>query len=242
MVETLSGRRALVTGASRGIGRAIALALAKQGARLALLARNESDLSTAKDRCVELGAEAWSFAIDLADKRALGEIVDRAARELGGLDLVVHAAGIGYMKPVLESSLDDWENVVSTNLIAAMNVSRLALPYLVESKSDPIVVLIGSISSHITYAGGTAYCASKHGLAGFAGALFEDVRSRGVRVSMISPGWVATEMIAGLGTSIDRRAILQPEDVAEAVLFAIHFPARGCPSEIVLRNVQPPWI
>jgi NAD(P)-dependent dehydrogenase (short-subunit alcohol dehydrogenase family) len=238
MITSIRGKVALITGASRGIGRAIACGLAEEGCRLSLIARGEAQLEETKEMSEDRGAEVATFTADVTDGSVIADVFGRTADAFGGIDIVVNNAGTGHLASIMEADGADWARTIDVNLRAAMESTRLAVPYL-RKRGGGTIIFIASLSSKIAYGGGGAYCASKHGLLGFAGAVFEDVRGFGIRVCSICPGFVNTELIEGLG--IAPKAIIQPDDVADAVRFAAKFGGTACPTEIVIRSQTPPY-
>ena len=232
----LSGRRALITGASRGIGRAIAESLANAGADVALLARGSTEAVVRS--CSKHGRNAFSLTADMTRVDQLEAAVARAAESLGGLDVLVNAAGSSWVGPVHRVSDQTWRSMVDVNLTGAMESVRLALPHL-RSSSHGHILFIGSVASRAVYAGGAGYCATKHGLLGFAGSLYEELRALRIKVTTICPGVVDTEMTKGEWAGFDRSAMLRPTDVADAAMYVMSCGPRACPTEIILRCHHP---
>ena len=233
MINNISGKVALVTGASRGIGRSIAVMLAQEGCNVALVARNEKSLEETATECKKHGVNTFCFLQDLTDTAELPGMVDQVASKMGGIDILINNAGIASMVSVQDSDPGDWKRLLDINLYATMEMTRVTLPYIMRRKGG-CIIFISSISAKITYAGGAAYCASKHAINGFAGSVFEDVRHHNIKVCSICPGYVNTDMVSELG--IDRSTMTQPEDVAEAVRFVVRFPSTACPTEIIIKS------
>ncbi len=227
-----------ITGASRGIGAAIATALAKPGAVLALLGRDDASLRPTADSCRAYGATAACFAADLSRSAELAPLVSRIQEACGPIHTLINNAGLFLEAPILEGDMEAWDQALDVNLKAAIHLTRHALKAMPEGGA---VVFIASSASRRAYAGGTNYCAAKFGLLGFAGALFEDVRERGIKVCSILPGVVDTGMHDG-DDSLDKAKMIQPEDVAAAVAFALSMPSRTCPTEIALQPQRAPKI
>ncbi|PSJ40501.1 SDR family oxidoreductase [Allosphingosinicella deserti] len=224
--------RAIVTGASRGIGRAIALELASSGAHLALVARRKEPLDMVAEEVSALGGFARTFPCDLTRTGTLADLVERIAAALGGIDTLINNAGAFDLTPVGEADLDRWDHVLDLNLRAVIHLSRHALPHL-QRNSCSTIVNVASVAGKDYLAKGGIYGASKFGLFGFAGALFEDVRNQGVKVCTIAPGQVAAARIDGAPPHPS--AAVPAGDIARVVAFVIGFPATSCPTEIVLR-------
>jgi NADP-dependent 3-hydroxy acid dehydrogenase YdfG len=226
--------QALVVGGSSAIGRAVAAELAGLGLRLTLWGRDPDRLAASAQAC---GGRV--DAVELTDAAAVAGAVERLTAG-GPLRAVVYAAGVFDWAPADQADVAAWEEVLTVNLTAAAVLTRLALPALIAAAPSALVYL-GSGAAHQAFATNAAYVASKHGLAGLARATFLDVRDRGVKVSLVSPGLVAAG--AGLLSPAGRRApehLLAPEDVAAAVRFVVTFPARGCPTEIRLQPQRTP--
>jgi NADP-dependent 3-hydroxy acid dehydrogenase YdfG len=238
--HSIRGRAALVTGASRGIGRAVALALAAEGCDVALLARGVEGLQETARACEAHDVQALCLAVDLTDDASLQAAVVRAVEAFEGIDILVNNAGIMLRDTVPDADPDDWDRMLDVNLRAVMRLTRLTLPHMGRADRG-VIVNISSIAGKVTYSGGAGYCASKHGLLGFTGALFEDVRERGIKVCAVCPGFVRTDMV-GEGRNLDPSKMIQPEDVAEAVLFVAKFPGTACPTELTLRPQRTPYV
>ncbi|MEM6580642.1 MAG: SDR family oxidoreductase [Pseudomonadota bacterium] len=227
----------LITGASRGIGRAIALALADEGHNLFLLARDERALDECAMAASDKGAEVDFVAGDLADKTYTDRAVSRAEETFGAVDVLINNAGTAMHQPVQALDMDKWRQIMDVNLDAAVYMSSKLVPQMVARRAGA-VINISSISSRITSAGSAMYCASKHALNGFTGCLFEDVREYGIKVSTIMPGFVDTALTQGAGLVGEK--MIRAEDVAEAVRYVLSSSAACCPTEIVLRPQHSP--
>lgn len=216
---------ALITGASRGIGRAIALRLAADGRPLALLARTESALRNVAAEAEASGADAVPILCDVADPDQVAAAVARVRDRLGPIRIVVNNAGIFLDRPMQETRLEQWERVLRVNLTAPFLVTKAAWPDMTRAGGG-VVVNIASKAAIQGYAGQSAYCAGKAGLLGWARALAIEGRPHNIRVHNICPGGVATEFIAGtpLAERLAGQVMLQPDDIAEAVRFCISQP------------------
>ncbi|HEX6587659.1 MAG TPA: SDR family oxidoreductase [Longimicrobiales bacterium] len=228
-MQDLTGKVALVTGASRGIGRAIAEGLARTGASVALTARGKADLDAAVKA---IGGKARGYTADMRSADACARLVESVAADFGRLDVLINNAGVGVFRPVAEMTVEEWETVLRTNLDALFYMTRPSLPLL--KKQGGWIINIGSLAGANAFPGGAAYNASKFGLIGFSEALMQEVRHDGVRVSYIMPGSVATE---GFGEADWK---IQPEDVAQLVLDLLAMPDRALPSRIEVRPSRPP--
>jgi NAD(P)-dependent dehydrogenase (short-subunit alcohol dehydrogenase family)/uncharacterized protein YndB with AHSA1/START domain len=227
----IANQRVLVTGGSSGIGLAVAEALAEEGAEVALLARNELGLAAAKRKLAESGAEAITITADVTDRKGLTAAVDEAARQLGGLDVLVTAAvGLSFGRFV-ETEPEDFEATVETVLGGTVDTIRAALPHLERSRGA--VVTIGSIAAHMPLPGMAAYTASKHGLVGFLETVRVELEESGssVTLSLVNPGAVDTPLWSNLESSTGllppsppSPTLYSPESIAEAVVAVVRHP------------------
>jgi NAD(P)-dependent dehydrogenase (short-subunit alcohol dehydrogenase family) len=235
MDRFLSGKRALVTGGTRGIGRAISAALLKEGAAVALCGRMQESVELAVEGLrEETGGTVLGRAADVScweDVEALFEFADR---ELGALDILVNNAGIGIFRSVEELTPQEFKRVVDTNLTGAFYCSHLAVPRL-RRQGGGFIINISSLAGKNPFAGGAAYNASKFGLNGFSEAMMMDHRYDDIRVCYIMPGSVATGFGAGGGQDWK----IAPEDIAEIVLGVLNMPERVLISRVEVRPAKP---
>lgn len=193
----LENKVALVTGASRGLGKAIALALAGEGAQMALVARDVRQLETAAAECRNKGAKAAVFPADLSREEEIGRLAEQVQAAYGRVDILVNNAGINIRKPLVEFTLDEWRQVIDTNLTSVFLMCRAFIP-LMKGRGWGRILNLTSMMSHVALPGRTAYCASKAGLLGLTRALALELAPDGITVVGISPGPIATEMNAPL--------------------------------------------
>ena len=230
----LSGRIALVTGGSRGIGRAIALRLASLGAGVAMCGRDSSALKRVLREIEALGARAYAQAADVTRFADVAELVAKTEGALGAISILVNNAGIGIFGPVHQRTEQEWDQVLATNLKSVFLVSRAVLPAMIRHKSGDIIN-ISSLAGRNAFAGGAIYCASKWGLQGLTACMAEDLREFGIRVSSVLPGSVATEF----GSRVKDPAVaLAPEDVAHAVAMLLTQRDPSFISEVQLRPLR----
>jgi 3-oxoacyl-[acyl-carrier protein] reductase len=231
----LANRVALVTGGSRGIGRAIAIRLAELGAAVAICGRdNEKLRATAEELDARSGRAFWQTA-DVTRTDEVGKLVSATEAKLGPIEILVNNAGIGLFGPAHEKSEEDWDRVLNTNLKSVFLVSRAVVPSMIKKGAGDIIN-ISSLAGRNTFAGGGLYCASKWGVQGISGCMAEDLRDFGIRVSVICPGSVATEF-SGRGVKDPGKA-LQPEDVAHAVEGVVTQRSGSFMSEVHLRPLR----
>jgi NADP-dependent 3-hydroxy acid dehydrogenase YdfG len=233
-----NGRTALVTGGTKGIGRGIAEAMIDAGMDVVVTARSEADVRAAEEALGALGGgRALGVVCDVRDLKQQQAAVAATLEAFGRLDVLVANAGVGRFASIADLDVDAWHEVIDTNLTGVFYSIKAALTALEEAEG--LIVTIGSLAGRNPFAGGAAYNASKFGLAGFSQAVMLDLRGRGVRVSTIMPGSVATHFSGRAPSDADAWKI-QPEDVAELVLTLIRMPARTLPSKIEVRPSRPP--
>jgi NAD(P)-dependent dehydrogenase (short-subunit alcohol dehydrogenase family) len=237
--QPLLGQVALITGASRGIGRAIALRLAQNGATTVLAARNEQALHEVAQMVHTDGGTSLVVPTDVTDDQQLTALVDRTLAQYNRIDILVNNAGGGPPRaPITKARLSDWEWTLRVNLWATMVLSKLALPGMIERRRGAIIN-ISSLAGLSGKAGEAGYAAAKFGVRGFTQSLFDEVHEYGIKVSTICPGYVDTAMIPP-NRRVDRTKMIRPEDVAEAVYNVVTTSARVCPLEIALHPQYDP--
>ena len=211
----LNEASALVTGAGRGIGRAIALALAREGVAVTAVARTAADLDSLVGEIEAGGGRGLAFAGDLRDSSVAPGAVASTVDRFGGLQILVNNAGVGAFSNVADTTDEDWDRVIATNVTAVFRLTRAALPHLTHRGGH--VFMISSLAGVNPIPGMAAYCASKAALDHFAASLMLEVRQHGVKVTTLAPGSVDTEF-AGMPTPPDRSWMLAPEDLAQTVV------------------------
>jgi NAD(P)-dependent dehydrogenase (short-subunit alcohol dehydrogenase family) len=232
----LSGSVALVTGGSRGIGRAIAFQLASLGAAVSICGRDPSALGAAATDLKKAGASVFSRVADVSNSSQVQSLVEQTESALGPIRVLVNNAGIGLFGPVQERSEADWDHVLDINLKGVFLVSRAVIPSMIRQGSGDIIN-ISSLAGRNAFAGGAIYCASKWGLQGLTACMAEDLRDHGIRVSVICPGSVATDF-SSRPKNPDKA--LHPEDIAHAVAAILTQTPRSFLSEIHLRPLRKP--
>ena len=231
-------RAALVTGGTRGIGRAIAARLAREGYTVVLSGRTRESVNEALDGFRDEGLMVHGFPADVRREEDQARLVGFAEERCGRLDVLVNNAGIGAFGRVDDLSPADFREVIETNLFGPYYAIRHAVP-LMKKNGGGFVVNVASLASVNAFAGGAAYNASKFGLLGLSDAAMLDLRHDGIRVAVVMPGSVATDWNHSHGNR-DASWMLQPEDVAEAVADLVRFPDRAIPSRLELRPARPP--
>ena len=228
---------AIVTGGSKGIGMAIARAIAERGGQVTITARSEAELRNAARSLGD--ARVHAVRADVRDPADADRVVAETVRRFGGLDVLVNNAGVGRFASVAEMSVDDWRTVIETNLSGVFYCTRAALPEL-RRRGGGFIINISSLAGKNAFAGGAAYCASKAGLDQFSEALMQEVRHDNIRVSYVMPGSVATGFSGGSGGAGTDDWKLAPADVAKVVVDLLDHDARSLPSRVELRPSRPP--
>lgn len=232
-------KTALVTGATEGIGRAIAFALAHAGYRVGVCARSDAKVHSTVQELETLGVAAAGAAADVGDERQVRAAVRTLTARLGPFDTLVNNAGIAVLKPFDQLTVEDWDRTIATNLRGMFLVTREILPGMRERKAGD-VVNIASLAGRNGFVGGTAYTASKHAVLGFSRSLMLEVRKDNVRVIAICPGSVDTALMRNQDMiSRDSSRILLPEDVADTVIATLRLPGRAMISELDIRPTNP---
>ena len=235
--QPLAGQVALVTGASAGIGLAIARRLGRMGARVGICARQKARLEEAGQKLRAEGIETLAVVADVSRAADVAALVEQTNRKLGAIDVLVNNAGVGVFVPAHEASEDDWDRVMDTNLKGVWMCSRAVAPQMIRRRAGHIIN-ISSLAGKNTFAGGGVYCASKWGLMGLTGCMAEDLRAHGIRVSAVCPGSVHTEFSPHSGK--DPQKLLQPDDVAHAVAMLVTQAPQSFISEVQMRPTQKP--
>lgn len=235
MSESLQGKRAIVTGGTRGIGRSITEALIREGVSVAICGRTEEAVQQAVS---EMGGEpsVRGRALDVRDANAVTDFFRYVTECFGGIDILVNNAGVGIFAPVAELSIEDWKLIIDTNLTGVFYCCREAIP-LFRHSGGGAIINISSLAGKNPFAGGAAYNASKFGLNGFSEALMLDHRRDGIRVTYVMPGSVDTDF-----SPRSERASwkIAPEDVADIVTAVLKMPRRTTVSRVEVRPSIPP--
>ena len=244
----LNGTVALVTGASSGIGEATALSLAQRGAAVALAARRRDRLEELAARISDAGGKAVAIEADITSADEARALIERTVSQLGRLDTLVNNAGMMLLGPVVDAPLEEWEQMIAINVRGLLYCAHAALPHLLRAAADgprrvADMVNISSVAGRIARSGSGVYNLTKHGVGAFSEALRQEVTGRHVRVSLIEPGAVATELQSHnrpqIRDQIEQRFegvdILQATDIADAITYVVTRPARVAINEILIR-------
>ncbi len=234
-MKRLEHQVAIVTGATKGIGKAIAFALGVEGARVVLAARNETELRRTAEEMGRVGLSAIPVQTDITDDLQVQQLAESAATVSGHIDILVNNAGIGIFKRFVDMDVRDFDAMWNVNMRGVFVATKQVLPYMLKQKSGAIVN-IASLAGKNSFVNGTGYAATKWALRGWASSLMLEVRDSNIRIVTICPGSVDTTF-----SSTNKRgdSITQPSDVADAVVFAVTAPERSMFSEIDVRPTNP---
>jgi NADP-dependent 3-hydroxy acid dehydrogenase YdfG len=243
-VPALEGKVAAITGASSGIGEATALALAAEGAAVALAARREDRIADLAGRIEKDGGSALAVATDVTDEEQANAFVARAHDELGGLDVLVNNAGVMLLGPVAGAPTDQWRQMIEVNLLGLHYCTHAALPIMGAAGTGDIVN-VASVAGRTANFGSGVYNMTKWGVVGFSEALRQECGRAGVRVTAIEPGWVDTELqghnehpavVAGMKKAMEKvERVLDADDIARAITFAVTQPPHVSINEMLIR-------
>jgi NAD(P)-dependent dehydrogenase (short-subunit alcohol dehydrogenase family) len=236
MTSPFEDKIAIVTGGSRGIGLAIATALASRGAKVSICGVDAAHLADAAARLAKVASPGGvhTCRADVRDYGQVRNLIDTTVQRFGGLDVLVNNAAIGKFALVTETAPEDWRAMIDTNLTGVFNCCHAALPHL-RQRGSGWIINISSLSGKNPFVGAAGYCATKAGLNAFTEALMQEVRQDDIRVSYIMPGSVSTGF-GGHGTADWK---LAPEDVAQVVVDLIEYPRRSLPSRVEIRPSKP---
>ena len=229
-MENLQDRVVVVTGGSRGIGQAIARACAEDGAQVAIIGRDRAALQQAVR---QLRGRPISLAADVTRPADVHRVFTLLRKQFGRIDILVNSAGVFTFKPFVKTTLSEWRRTIETNLTGLFLAIQAALPLLEMGRNAHIVNVL-SISSRTAFENCSAYSAAKFGALGFTRVLAKELRPKKIRVTAILPGPTNTRMIEGFGFPVERDEIIQPEDVAAAVLGALHTQPRATVEEVLI--------
>jgi NADP-dependent 3-hydroxy acid dehydrogenase YdfG len=239
----LAGKVALVTGASSGIGEATAIALAEAGAAVAIGARRRDRLDALAGKLRDGGARVLQLDLDVTDEQACTAAVARTRAELGGLDILVNNAGVMLLGTIVGADTEDWRRMIQTNVMGVLYMTAAAIEGLVEQGSGDIVNM-SSVAGRVARSGAGVYNASKWAVNAFSESLRQEVTGRGVRIGLVEPGAVATELTDHITQPEAKRAskemaqnmrALQAEDIARAVLYLVTQPPHVAINEVLIR-------
>ncbi len=226
---------AIVTGASRGIGKAIALKLAELHYNLVIVGRTAGLLDQLKSQIEESGGSCLTIEADLGHENTPGNIIKEAVSHFGQIDVLVNNAGISHSGAIAETDLNTWNRMHTVNARAPFFLCRAAIPHLKKS-TNPVIINIGSVVGFKGYEDQSAYASSKHALTGFTKVLAKEVQKDGIKVHLISPGGVDTEMVREMRPDIDTKQLIQADEIAEIVEFLLTRKGRGTIDHLYIRR------
>ena len=244
-MSDLKGKNAIITGASKGIGKAIALRLAKSGVNVAIAARTQTDLDrTVKEIKATAGVKVLGIAADVAKLEDLQNLVDRTMEHFGGVDILVNNAGVSSQYPFEQQPIEDLEKLAHTNYLGYVRLIRLVINHMIEKKSGAIINMVsGSTLCDPIPKTFLTYSSLKVGLRAFLKGLFWEMRDHGIKVTSILPGVVDTDLTGKLQniTAEQKDRLMSADTVVDMVMFALSVPANACPLELAVINQQTPW-
>ncbi len=244
-MQKLDGKVAIITGASSGIGAATAIALAEAGARVAISARRLDRLETLARRITAAGGQAMSIAADVADEAQVREMLSQTQSALGRVDILINNAGVALLGPIDGADTEDWRRMMNLNVMGLMYATHAVLPVM-KTQGEGHIVNVSSLAGRIANAGTAVYNASKWAVGAFSEALRKEVYRDNIRVSIVEPGVVATEIYDNITNPQVREQTkayvqsqtgkpLQPEDIAAAIVYAVTQPSHVNVNEILIR-------
>ncbi len=239
MAGRLQNSVALITGASAGIGQACARALLREGASLVLTARRQNRLEQLVAVAKQLGARALFVTGDAREEDTARRTVEQAVQSFGRIDILINNAGVGNYKNLVDSSADDYDEMMDSNMRSTFLFTRYTVPVMIKQRAG-LVLMISSMAGVYGFAGEAAYCATKFAQVGFAQGLDKELRPHGIKVGTINPGGVKTEFAIGKGRTekgVEQSNMLEAEDVAQAVLFACTQPPGSRIIQIQMRTM-----
>jgi NADP-dependent 3-hydroxy acid dehydrogenase YdfG len=251
MADRLQGTVALVTGASSGIGEATARALAAQGAAVALAARRKDRLDALAKEIEDAGGRALAVECDVTDREQAKALVARTVEELGRVDTVVNNAGVMLLGPIVDAPVEEWDRMVALNLQGLLYVAHASLPHLLaaaagEPRQVADLVNISSVAGRVTRSGSGVYNLTKHGVGAFSESLRQELASRHVRVSLVEPGAVDTELADHIRPAIREQVmgrfagveLMEAADIADVIAYVVTRPRRVAVNEVLVRPTE----
>jgi len=239
--KPLEGKVAVVTGAGRGIGRSIALSLARSGAKVSLAARTEAEIKAVQSEIESFGGSSASFPTDVSREADVISLVRNTVERFGRLDILINNAAIGIFKPLAETATEEWDLIMAVNARGPFILCREAIPYLKKQKMS-FIININSVVGVKGYVNQAAYTASKHAVMGMTKTMAKEVQKDGIRVHVICPGGVDTQMAGQARPDLDKSILMKPEEMADIVLFLVTRQGKAVIDEIhVRRETATPW-
>lgn len=241
MAGQLAGKVAIVTGASRGIGRAVSVALAQEAATVVLASRSIQQLQITAGQVAKAGGEAHVVHVELTEEKSIRNLIKVTGEKLGRLDILVNNAGVTHSAQLQQTSTEDWQRCISINARAPFILCREALPLLRKSESA-YIINISSVVGIKGYPLQSAYTASKHALRGMTMSLAEELKGSNIRVHLLCPGGVDTDMVDRVRPDIAKDELIKPEEIAELVLYLVTHKGNAVVDELRIRRAtSSPW-
>jgi NAD(P)-dependent dehydrogenase (short-subunit alcohol dehydrogenase family) len=241
MAKQLASKVAIVTGASRGIGRAISVALAQEAATVVLAARSIQKLQETADKVTEAGGKAEIVVTELTEEESIKNLVKVTNEKFSRLDILVNNAGVTHLAKLEETATEDWERCMQVNARAPFILCREALPLLKKSQAG-YIINIASVVGVKGYPLQSAYTSSKHALRGMTISLAEELKGSNIRVHLLCPGGVDTELVQKVRPDIKRDELMQPEEIAELILYLVTHKGNAVIDELHIRRAtSTPW-
>ncbi len=226
---------ALITGASKGIGKAIAIGLGKLNYQTVLIGRDSDDLKSVKEEIIRSGcSEPALFALDITDSKKVKETIAEVLKQFGRIDILVNNAGI-HFNGTLDLPEPDFRKMLNTNLTAQFVMLQEVVPVMKKQKSG-YIFNVASRSAKVGFAGSGAYCASKFGLLGLNESLYRELTPQGIKVTALCPAWVDTNMAQEAGTPLQPDEMIQPEDLLKTIRWLLELSPGACVKEVVITN------
>lgn len=235
MKPNLEGQIAIVTGAGRGIGRSVAIRLARLGASVVLTSRSEEQLKKVKDEINSDGKNATVFPADVSNEKQVKALFSYVKRELGGLDILVNNAGIGKFGPLVSFPVEEFDELYRVNLRGVFLCCQQAMKIMIDVRKG-YIINISSVVGFKGYPNQSAYTAMKHGVMGLTKSLAVEAQEHNIRVSVIMPGGVETDLAMVARPDLDPKILMSPEDIADAVQYLLSISDRAAVDEIYIRR------
>lgn len=238
-MENIAGKKALVTGGARGLGKATAIALAKEGVHVAITGRREEQLKLTVKELQDLGVTATYAVFDISDLTSVQQAIEQLNHSFGKFDIVINNAGIASFGSLLDMDADMWTSIIQTNVLGSYYVTKAILPQLIE-KNEGDIIFVSSTAGLNGAATTSAYSASKFAVIGLADSLMREVRKHNIRVCTLMPSTIASDMSKELGlTDGNPESVLQPEDFAELIIANLKLPRRAMLKSASLWSTNP---
>lgn len=240
MAQTIKGKVAIVTGAGKGIGKAVALELAREGVHVGLIARTENDLLGVARDIEALGVKVAYAAADVSSLPEVEQAVDKIARDIGAADILINNAGIGTFEKLVEMDPEHWKKIIEVNLLGTFYVTRTVLPQLI-AKNAGDIINISSTNGLSGAPGSSAYSASKFGVIGLTESLAQEVRRNNIRVTALTPSTIATDLAKSSSLIAEGKEAqyMHPEDMAEYIVAQLKLPQRMYIKTASMLNTNP---